>query len=488
MSLHAFTVVLIGGVCLSLQTSAHHAITTSQPSIDSGAPLAQLNRSPLLCEFESRRNQFLNRALIQWRLEVTRFKSSGVASTTWHYTSRFAGRDQSIEFRGDDHGVVSTDQFGMPRDFSQRYLISRDGTHWTMESQSTVRRFEAEHVRKQESTFDPRMKDVRILDVISTSMQSFEDALWANDMMGGGRTPIRYEEVREPPCRVVTLSATVRGRAMVLRYWFDESRGRLPTRGELTRAGQLVARMECEHDQFSGAWFPRTVVHARLAGDRVIEKRIYRIERIERDGDLPSRLDPSHIGVEPGVNVVQSSGDVMIWDGQRAIASDEFDRRVAAGTAQFGPNVARHFFGPRDPTPRNLKPVDKLLLGYHQTHNLMWRKYVSQFSQRHGLTAEQNHGAAGILADCENRAAGYLASIRGQLSELAIRLDSGSTGGRDPRGSRGALHRQRNELGKPLSDIFEQQLKPRLAALLTAEQTERDARDEKPGSQSTTVP
>ena len=106
-----------------------------------------------------------------------------------------------------------------------------------------------------------------------------------------------------------------------------------------------------------------------------------------------------------------------------------------------------------------------------------WEKYTRDFVRRYELNKDQSAAAWRVLKSCQEQRTAYLRSRRDQIAHLEAKL-------RAPKSDddREKLPRQLEELKKPIQQIFEERLKPKLDRLPTRAQ--REAAKERQGSKT----
>ena len=132
-----------------------------------------------------------------------------------------------------------------------------------------------------------------------------------------------------------------------------------------------------------------------------------------------------------------------------------------------------------------------------------WEKYTKDFIAKYELSEEQQQKALTILKDCQENATKVAASKKSEIDEIEKRENELKTS-QDAGKSKelGELTKRRDAALKPIGEIFENQLKPRLDRLPTRAQrkaaddaakkpataTSKPAKDGKPAAKPTAKP
>lgn len=109
-------------------------------------------------------------------------------------------------------------------------------------------------------------------------------------------------------------------------------------------------------------------------------------------------------------------------------------------------------------------------------YETLWQPYVEWFIKQHSLDDSQTQKAMVILEQCQELAKQYLTSKTDALEQLVRESVTASTQPATRPSSQPSSDATRlnlDELMKPVDEIFETKLKPRLDALLTRAQRDR---------------
>ena len=272
-------------------------------------------------------------------------------------------------------------------------------------------------------------------------------------------------------------------------WWLDPRRGHAITRTRVTndRDGTTF-ETKLEYTTVDGIPFVSRVITSVPGRDDPVSD----VECIAIEVNRPEHsqtLTPADIGVEPGMMVVRTDqAGFGVWDGNAVVPAAEFGERVSAGTAAISPGFARlhRMIQERTAgiareeglTEESIK--DELSFASTQAPDIRavrsrmesdWEKYTRIFVRRHDLDAAQTERCWTILRDCQAQAHSYLDRKRAEISELIQRLQSPVSTPKSPGSQPGSPTKaQLEQLLKPVVDIFEEQLKPRLDRIPTSKQ------------------
>ncbi|MFQ5422817.1 MAG: hypothetical protein ACE5F9_02430 [Phycisphaerae bacterium] len=324
-------------------------------------------------------------------------------------------------------------------------------------------------------------------------------ALWKNGLQKNGT--VTYDETVEAGLHIVTATArTADGHAIEYVWWLDPQRGWSPVRTEFRLDGEWIKQARIKVKNFDGVWFPTTILRfAKWHANGHNPSSDIVIDSVRMDDSLADSFGPADIGVEVGTNITYADthsrkAHWLMWDGTRGIDPMEFARKLAAGELKRGPNFMRAIGRaeetsghqpPRAPTAGRAKELSAEAVV--QIVSDEWDRYVRQFIARHGLSATQTESAMAVLTDCRREAERYVAAHKKDFATLGLPSDRRRSPKRaeqlrrlqkyyaikpPPAGRASDPKREdaRRRLYAPIHAIFEHRLKPRLDALLTAEQ------------------
>ncbi len=275
-----------------------------------------------------------------------------------------------------------------------------------------------------------------------------------------------------------------------MQWWIDAERGWSIVRAVRSDAsGKVAQESRIALANFDGFWFPSkiecmdTEFHGGLVPRATI--RVYAAE-INRQ-DQPARLAPADIGIEPGtlVTVVDSAtlrpASANFWDGAALISTEEWSKRLRAGTARPGPTVLREQGRIwANPANRVAEATPDGVIYYREPAAASmpaesdWQKYTREFIARYRLDEDQAQRARQICKDCETERENYRSRRKAEFAavEDAERAARASGAAAEEWNK---LRATRSRLEEPIHAIFDAQLKPRLEKLPTRAQREAAA-------------
>ncbi|MCG3126974.1 MAG: hypothetical protein CHACPFDD_01830 [Phycisphaerae bacterium] len=406
-------------------------------------------------------------AHIEWSRE--KVDKQGKRSTRL-YTSRIANEERIYVHRGDESGVIARGPDGQP--LSGGIVL---GTR-PIQALTTADRFwthQSGSIRAEVRPLVPGKHgapDVRSLGMTAAYTPAGVSEALATDQS-------RTRLVEEDGMPVITIENGNQS----TRLWIDPSRGYSPVRVARVDDGKIQYESRSELQQYDGVWYPAVVRFYRTSfrdGKEPFE--IIRVHgaAFNQPGQ-PRSFRPEDIGIEPGVNILHFNDlgqelNILFWDGARLISPDEFGEREKAGELRVSPAVQAELARLEAERARREEKMaafaaDPTLLQPSTQRTLTaWEKYVLDFIERYELNTEQAEKARSILKECQETAATHIARHKGEFEALEkeyAALDRTNTPEKAQR-----REERRGELFKPLDDIFEKELKPRLEKLPTRAQ------------------
>ena len=228
------------------------------------------------------------------------------------------------------------------------------------------------------------------------------------------------------------------------------------------REGQVSGETIISLKQYGETWFPETVVQQSPGG----AVNIIQIQRASFNDQAKLRkLSPTDIGLEAGVQLIGAPGksEREIWDGERSVPAEEWFAAVKKGEKVYGPNVA---YTLTHGSSHLVPGAHRQIVSTGGPANLVktdpWQKYVNKFIREHSFDKTQKQKALQILKQCQSKRGRYWARNTKRL--LALR-----------RLSSDRQKQRMAQLREPVKAIFEKDLKPRVAGLLTRAQKARCA-------------
>ncbi|MFQ5806826.1 MAG: hypothetical protein ACE5I3_10290 [Phycisphaerae bacterium] len=423
------------------------------------------------------------------------------AGETRFRTSKFAGNDHILIERGNEEGVVVRTEDGAPSTVGGKrpvYILETGEQFWYRPEDplqgATVYR-QAPEVRD----------DIRSLGAAAGMARlDIHDLLWRD--FAPNPSAWKFEEGHEADLHVVTVQKSAGTRT----YWLDPERGWSPVRvrNEHDKYGWSESRSSLT--KFDGVWFPEVVeiFSSRYKDGREPEKIIQVYSATFNRREHPQPLTPGDIGMEVGMDVRVRGADMELetfgkWDGEKVASFEEFADRLQKGELTEGPNFTRAVVQAEAKLtqqrlaaaradghvvavwtgPMTVEQARKALLLTPSQFESLWEAYTKAFIKTYKLNEEQTQKALSILKSCQQQAHAHVSAHKSDFD----RLDHGVKALTKLKGEQRAkaeaeIRRERERLLKPLNDVFEQQLKPRLDKLPTRAQRKAGERKQAPAT------
>lgn len=395
---------------------------------------------------------------------------------TLYATGRLAGPDVIWTRRGNADGMHGYDEDGTPMGrFREpiKNLMTGDrmwvrqkdsGMVWTLTSPGFVR-------------------NVRTLGLGPGLMS----ALSLSDTMSKDRSPqlkphSYSEEVSADGLHVVTAESATG----VIKLWIDPKRGWSPVRAEQYVDGELLGRSHITLAQYDGVWFPETVtVYVRGYKDGKEPYESVRVLSAEFNRpEHPQRFTPEDIGFEPNTMMVQEKGDRFqtvatgIYDGETFVASVKYvmedGKRIPYfrhGDKWITREENRELMAQRSGRRAAARAKPDQRTAIERVPETEWEAYTRRFIAKYSLSEPQAEKALSVLKNCQERARRYLSGKRSAIEALEKRArDLRRPDSKSSTADLAKVADKLAKLRKPLDDIFEKQLKPRLDKLPTRAQ------------------
>ncbi len=408
------------------------------------------------------------------------------ADITWSLrreSGRLAGREviermriQSdtwlVEHLRNDEGVVSYDPDGDPHRASEaRYVRGREFVAETIEGmpECKVHPVAATDSLAIRYAFE---RDLRALGLTPEFRGGPGIAARVADYPEPG-IPRTYEVERRGELHVVT--ARLAGDEEIV-WEINAAKGWNAERIRRTKAGELLTEAEIQLEQFDGVWFPavfRSFIGRDRRPERTVEVQEARFSL--PDADRPLGLGDLRLEVGTQVlrrNVESGEWDRAVWDGEKPLPVEQFRELRLAGKLTLGPTMQAWADGRPPPHPDDALRLTKRFSAAGAAQRISrWERYVADFIRTHSLNDDQTQRALGILSQCQQRASDLLAARRDELDRIEQHV-AGFEDSRELRES-GRMAELEAELARvltPIDQVFDQQLVPRLEALLTRRQ------------------
>ncbi|MCG3127985.1 MAG: hypothetical protein CHACPFDD_02858 [Phycisphaerae bacterium] len=435
---------------------------------------------------------------------------SGRMSWTWTDHRRLPGRtftfhsryalngDMILEQVGDQDGWVRYDESsGKPRSrFPELYMRNRDGVWHHARTDVRALLWRAVGDLPAEDANEPPdpgdFRDVRTLGIFPGNTVSFRDGITCLSTLGarvadGMEAPLVEWSQSQSGSRYEVVGRLADGNAV--RWIINADRGWNAERVEwVDAAGSVKAECRCELAQCGEVWFPAAVDY--YSGGTLVES--YRVtEAALNRADDAVESSGADLGLESGFNIVPqnfrdpSGHGTLFWHDGRIITFAECKEARRTG-APLGPTLEAKKRGEHSPymTPEQIERWERhdREMAFTSAQNkplTEWERYVVDFCRRFALNDEQQQKAWQILRACQADGGQYLNRHKSDFYKVqADFTQARKTGNTDDLRRHNA---RPSELRRPIDDIFEKQLKPRLDKLPTREQ--RQAADKTAASQ-----
>ncbi len=432
------------------------------------------SRRPLALEAFEQSRQALETGTLRWAVY-----SGDDERCLNTFVSRYARNgDMIFEIRGDDEGwTVHDPQTGEGSSRYPQLLMMRETTEaWHFQESGVTAR-----VYPSKDRWSPVLKeylrDVRAVGVFPTSRSLSIERGGVPLLWGSPDDPIvEFTDSRNGDLFIVT--ATTRGGA-VITWHIDSGRGWNAERIEYEAGDFGVWEVVCDLRQYGETWFPEQTRF--YENGRLVESIVVTSAEFNQLEHSPS-FSPADLGIEPGTNLTMNDGvrrsglDLLTWNGDAAVPHREYIEDVKAGRRAPGPTVQRTFkegfsspYETEGEIERRKQATRRMHIEWNaERHQKLWEQYVRTFIARYALDDEQRQRAWTILLECRRTAESVMAPRRDQMISLISEQMQARTDQNDDRADE--LERQIAELRKPIDEIFERQLKPRLDKLPTRAQ------------------
>lgn len=393
------------------------------------------------------------------------------------YVSRFAKNgDMIFEDRGDSSGRTLHLLDERPGDFRLPQLFLRNSTGvWHHQETGLQAKWYAPNAVDQfllrSYVQDPRMVGI-VPSAHSMQMGIGFAALWEESTF----SEMEWEQSREGDRHVIRGAAPSGATAI---WEIDAGRGWNVERAEVVDAGGVKHEVRCTLRKYGQVWLPEKTEYFR-AGE-LTKTIVIRSANLNQDSD-PQEFTPLDLGLEPGMEVsgvdeTRKPRPWSKWNGEAAVPAAEWYEDLKAGRRQWGPTMAEvirtgkwdsPYLTDEDRAARDLAEMKLNQKVDIQRHEGLWARYVRDFIRRYELSDEQAQRAHSILADCQQRAKQLLRRDESKLTQIANALQNARSAGNPEQ-----VKRQTellDEALRPIDEIFENTLKPKLDKLPTREQ------------------
>lgn len=321
----------------------------------------------------------------------------------------------------------------------------------------------------------PRSPDVRLIGLMPIPNLSMD---LAKQLRGDGDAYRReFKEAEVDGIHVVECEFPESGSKYV--WHIDPAKDWNCVRSQFIVKDRVIAESLSEYQRSEdGTWFPLSVDY--FAADMELLSHIEVTSCRINTPDLPKVLTPEFIGLGPGFLVMRNEPDgsskpmKYVRDGRLATMDEflELSRRGEVETdARLGiiEERARRAQAERAAASAALEARANERLATPSSQPVdEWEVYTYEFIRRFELDRDQSQRAVLVLLQCQQRRDAYLKSRESTLADLGkemLLLPQGD--------ARASAERRLAALRRPIEEIFERQLKPRLEKLPTRKQ--RDA-------------
>lgn len=443
----------------------------------------------------------------------------------FHFVSRYARNgDRIFEHRGDADGWVSYDASGRPNSRLPLLYLRTSDSIWRRlggNVGSHVWKFPAEEAPEDSAPApdEASSPDIRLLGLCGVPDTEFDAGWEVFAKLDPGSSPdgepllVWQETVRGDR---VEVTATNHVEGLVSTWSLVPAKDWNPERivHQTPHGSEYI--FECELQPFEGGWFPRRA-------DLFVNGELYTTITVQDAAfnrpDDPEHFMPADIGIEPGFNISgqnfrEPPGEVWVWDGETLVLQSEWFDMLHRGLRQRGPTLEARGRGELNPyyTEEQIRahhalfhpqaPADAAATGSMMEGRTAqskpagdatiseWERYVLTFIERYRLDEDQRARAMEILARCQALAQRYLDRHAVKIAEAERRVlahaegerrasvnAGGASGDRtvhDAAGdARAAACDTLSRLMRPIDDIFDKELKPRIEQLPTPQQRAR---------------
>lgn len=246
-------------------------------------------------------------------------------------------------------------------------------------------------------------------------------------------------------------------------------------------------------EEHNGVWFPRSIRHE-ADGRELVSIEITDCSWNNADDTL--RFSPIDIGLEPGMNITPRNfvappdAQALIWNGENVTNWSSWQEDLRAGRRLEGANILR--VRRHEPSPylteeqrreRDVKHAADLTSFLQYRPMSQWERYTRDFIIRYSLREDQIEKAMQVLRQCQDDGRRIVEQKQRSYVEIGKQLEIARV--KADKDELAKLENRLIELRKPVAEIFEKQLKPRLDRIPTSEQrrqatTSQPTTDENP--------
>lgn len=437
-----------------------------------------------LIELERFRKSIV-RADISW--ERTDYRGSFVPGVPKRYRAAYSENEMAFfangtyDPEGSENGITAWTEDGEPVPDSRYANLATAQNRWAFKSDQMLATLWNSPPKP-----DEKESDIRVLGLMPLPDFTIDIS---KSLRGFDEEPARtYRESMEGGLHVVECKFPGADGKYV--WYIDPEKNWSCVRAQAIVGG--VVRSECVtqcQKTESGVWFPASVDYYAANMEPLVHIDVTSAKI--NTPDLPHRLTPDFIGLGSCMQVVVAdtpgtTGQVMkyVADGKLATL-DEYGELLRAGKTAVDPRMIK-----RD-EERQRERVEFSTAEHARTERSKklaetaatqpddeWEHYTAAFIRKFGLDAEQSQKAMSALLICQQRRDRYLKSRESMLAEIGKELLT--TRDSDKRKSIAA---RLQLLNRPVDEIFEKQLKPRLEKIPTRKQRQDAGAPDQPAAQ-----
>lgn len=416
-------------------------------------------------------------------------RQSGPRSRVERRRNRYAKDSVLVELLRNDEDVVRYDRDGLPQWASeQRYVRNEDYCAEFTEGRPECYVTPASGVRAQAKERE-YFKDIRSLGLNASFLDDSRLDGAAENFPDAGLSR-RYSVEQRGAVHVVT--AELESNESLV-WEINSEKGWNAERIRLVRSGQIVYEAEILLERFGNVWFPSS--YELFHGPQ--REPVYAV-RVEEARFEPAAGEESlglkELRLEVGTQVLYFFGagepERKVWDGENAITVEDFRQKRREGKITLGPTMQGYADGRPNPHPEEKLYWSRRLSAQRPRAALSeWERYVQEFIHRYALDEEQTQRALSVLQESQHRANAYVDTRREQFERIEQRVAAfEDLNELRASGELDDLVSRMQSLMKPIDEVFERELKPRLDRLPTRAQREAAERADAASGSAASAP
>lgn len=387
---------------------------------------------------------------------------------------------------GDEEGVVARNEQGQPLEsgYGPFYSLRRGGDLWVYRDGDV-------HADLIQGVSPLSSIDARSFGIYcSPNVATLEDAIINPFGMGEA---VQYSARSEDGKEVIS----AQNGSKSMSWYFDDERTIVPSRVAYFEGGRLMAESKSILGAFDGKVFPQRIEFYRFGYKGGVEPfEIMEIQTLDVNStEMPDALDLAAIHIDAGIDVtIRQEGamdhvEMRRWDGVNLVPLEVANEGQRSGRWTPGPHTLANRQRAQDlmrlrqesgrwppPAPDVAQSTETEPATQQQPPGLAatavsgWEAYTRRFIERYRLNVDQTSQAIRILRNCENEAHEWVQRHMREYDEYDSSVAKFRADQHEKTTDSTALDRSAAKLLKPLDDIFERTLKPRLDAIPTTQQ------------------